>query len=101
MDAFNALAEPSRRQIIEHLRGGPATVNSLVDALSISQPMASKHLKSLRAAGFVDMRPQGQRRWYALKPQGFRELEAWLKGFQRYWNEELDALERYLDSNPD
>lgn len=100
MDTFTALAEPSRRQIVEYLKDGPATVNSLVEALSISQPMASKHLKLLRAAGFVDMRPQGQRRWYALKPRAFLELEDWLKGFQRYWNEELDALERHLNDNP-
>lgn len=101
MDTFTALAEPSRRQIIEHLKSGPATVNTLVDALSISQPMTSKHLKLLRTAGFVDMRPEGQRRWYALKPQAFQELDDWLKSFQNYWNEELDALESFLDNNPD
>jgi len=101
MNTFTALAEPSRRQIVEFLKSGPATVNSVVEALSISQPMASKHLKSLRTAGLVDMRPQGQRRWYALKPEAFWELEDWLKGFQRYWNDELDALERHLSDNPE
>lgn len=100
MDAFTTLAEPNRRQIVEFLKNGPATVNSVVEALAISQPMASKHLKSLRVAGFVDMSPQGQCRWYALKPKAFLELEDWLKGFQRYWNDELDALEQYLNDNP-
>ena len=101
MDTFTALAEPSRRAIIEHLKQGPATVNTLVIELSISQPMASKHLKMLRDVGFVTMQPQGQRRWYALQHQAFQELEEWLGGFQRYWTEELDALERFLDKNPD
>ena len=101
MDTFAALAEPNRRQIIEYLKAGPATVNALVEALAISQPMASKHLHTLRAAGFVDMRPDGQRRWYELHSQAFQELDEWLKGFQSYWNEELNALEQHLDEHPD
>lgn len=101
MDALTALAEPNRRQIIEFLKLGPATVNSVVAELSISQPMASKHLKTLRTAGFVDMRAQGQRRWYALSPVAFQEIEEWLNGFRAHWNQELDALEHFLDNNPD
>ena len=101
MDTFTAMAEPSRRAIIEFLKDGPATVNTVVDALSLSQPMASKSLNLLRSTGFVQMRTQGQCHWYALQPQAFQELEDWLKSFQRYWSQELNALENFLDDNPE
>ncbi|MEM7218006.1 MAG: metalloregulator ArsR/SmtB family transcription factor [Pseudomonadota bacterium] len=97
MDAFSAIAEPRRREILAQLRLGPATVNELADRLRISQPMASKHLKALRSAGFVEVRPQGQKRWFNLRRNPFDELDSWLDEYRRYWSQELDALERYLD----
>ena len=101
MDIFTALAEPRRREILEQLLSGPCTVNGLVESLSMSQPMASKHLKVLREAGIVKVRPEGQRRWFSLRREPFEALQDWLARYRAYWTEELDSLERFLDENPD
>lgn len=97
MSPFEALAEPNRRRILDVLREGERPAGDLVDALAISQPGVSKHLKLLRDAGLVSVRADGQRRLYRLKPQGLAELEAWLAPYRRAWAERLDALENHLE----
>jgi DNA-binding transcriptional ArsR family regulator len=97
MDAFAALAEPSRRRILTELRSRPRSVNDLSAALKASQPATSKHLKVLREAGFVSCRGAAQQRIYQLEPSPFEAFDAWLRPYLRLWTRHLDALERYLD----
>jgi DNA-binding transcriptional ArsR family regulator len=97
MTPFEALAEPNRRRILDMLRVGERPAGDLVDALSISQPGVSKHLKLLREAGLIRMRADGQRRLYSLKPDSLAEVEAWLAPYREAWATRLDALERHLE----
>jgi DNA-binding transcriptional ArsR family regulator len=97
--AYAALAEPHRRQILDLLRNGERTVSELVGQLSISQPGVSKHLRVLREAGLVEIRPDGRRRWYGLRPQPLAEVDQWLEPYREYWAGRLDALERHLEEN--
>jgi DNA-binding transcriptional ArsR family regulator len=101
MTAYAALAEPSRRQILDLLRDGERSVNELVSAVSVSQPSVSKHLKVLREAGLVEARADGKRRLYALQAQPLAEIDAWLAPYRRHWSARLDALERHLEENPE
>ena len=80
---FAVLAEPTRRSILDLLREGDRPVGELVDALSLSQPLVSKHLRVLREAGLVDARPDAQRRVYRLRPEALAELDAWLEPYRR------------------
>jgi DNA-binding transcriptional ArsR family regulator len=100
MTAYAALAAPSRRQILDLLRGGERSVNDLVARLKLSQPGVSKHLKVLREAGLVEVRPEGRKRWYALRAQPLAEVDHWLEPYRAYWSSRLDALERHLEENP-
>jgi DNA-binding transcriptional ArsR family regulator len=95
--AFDVLAQPSRRRILDLLRDGERPVGELVDALAASQPAVSKHLRILRDAGVVDVRVDAQRRVYRLRPEPLRELDAWLEPYRALWASHLDALERHLD----
>ena len=95
--AFAVLAEPNRRRILDLLRDGERPVNELVTALSTSQPAVSKHLRVLRDAGVVEARVDAQRRLYRVRPEGLREIDAWLEPYRALWNDSLDALERHLD----
>jgi DNA-binding transcriptional ArsR family regulator len=99
MTAYTALAEPHRRQILDLLRNGERSVNDLVARLKLSQPGVSKHLKVLRQAGLVEVRPQGRQRWYGLRPQPLAEVDDWLEPYREYWSGGLDALERHLEEN--
>jgi DNA-binding transcriptional ArsR family regulator len=99
--AFTVLAEPHRRRILDLLRDGERPVGELVDALSVSQPAVSKHLRVLREAGVVDVRVDAQRRLYRLRPEPLRELDLWLAPYRVLWNESLDRLERHLDEGGD
>lgn len=94
---FDILADPSRRRILALLLEGERSAGDLVEALEMSQPAVSKHLKVLRDAGFAAMRPDAQRRLYRLRPEPLAEIDAWLEPFRRYWAYKLDNLERYLD----
>jgi DNA-binding transcriptional ArsR family regulator len=94
---FDVLAEPRRRQILDALRDGPRSVGDLVDRLGISQPGTSKHLKVLRDARLVEVRPDAQRRLYELRPEPLAEIDQWLEPYRRMWGDRLDALERHLD----
>jgi DNA-binding transcriptional ArsR family regulator len=96
MSAFQVLAEPHRRHILDLLREGERSVNELVLGLGLSQPGVSKHLRVLREAGLVRARVDGQRRLYALRPQPLDELHEWLEPYRRLWGEHLDALEQHL-----
>jgi DNA-binding transcriptional ArsR family regulator len=94
---FNVLAEPSRRDILDLLRQRERSVSELVERLALSQPGVSKHLRILREAGLVQVRPDAQRRWYQLRPEPLAELDAWLAPYRQFWADRLDALERSLD----
>jgi DNA-binding transcriptional ArsR family regulator len=94
---FDVLAEPQRRRILDLLRDGERPVGELVDRLEISQPGVSKHLRVLRDAGLVSVRPEGQRRWYGVRPEALAEVDRWLAPYRRLWGRRLDALERHLD----
>jgi DNA-binding transcriptional ArsR family regulator len=98
--AFSALAEPARRDILDLLREGERSVSDLVAALPMTQPGVSKHLRVLREAGLVDVRPEAQRRIYGVRPEPLAELDAWLAPYRRLWSRRLDALERHLDDHP-
>jgi DNA-binding transcriptional ArsR family regulator len=94
---FDVLAEPSRRDILDLLRDGERSVGELVQRLSLSQPGVSKHLRVLREAGLVEVRPEGQRRLYELRAEPLAEIDAWLGPYRQFWSSRLDALERHLD----
>lgn len=94
---WSALTEPNRRAVLERLRRRPHAVGELVDALRMSQPTTSKHLRVLRDAGLVRVLPAAQRRIYAINPAPLAELDAWLTPYRELWNSSLDALGRHLD----
>ncbi|MEU4240583.1 metalloregulator ArsR/SmtB family transcription factor [Actinoplanes sp. NPDC026619] len=98
MDALTAIAEPTRRRIVDHLRGTPSSVGDLVAVLGMSQPAISKHLRVLREAGVVRAEVRAQQRIYRLEPGPFRELDAWLAPYRRMWTTHLAALERHLNA---
>src|SRR3954464_40696 len=98
--ACAALAEPSRRLILDLLRERERPVNELVERLRISQPGVSKHLRVLREAGLVAVRADGRRRLYGLEAAPLAEVDAWLAPYRKHWSERLDALERHLEENP-
>jgi DNA-binding transcriptional ArsR family regulator len=100
MTAYAALAEPHRRRILDLLRAGERSVGDLVERLDLSQPGVSKHLKVLRGAGLVDVRPDGKRRLYALRAQPLAEVDAWIEPYRAFWSDHLDALERHLEEHP-
>jgi DNA-binding transcriptional ArsR family regulator len=99
--AFTVLAEPSRRAILDVLRGGERSVGELVAATALTQPGVSKHLRVLREAGLVHVRADAQRRIYGLRPEPLIELDAWLAPYRALWSHRLDALERHLDEQED
>jgi len=98
VDAFAVLAEPTRRRILDRLRSSSSSVGELVDALVVSQPTMSKHLKVLRDAGFVSCQTAAQQRIYQIEASPFAALDEWLEPYRRLWIRHLDALERHLDS---
>lgn len=98
---YDVLAEPTRRRILDLLLEGERPVGELVELLAVAQPNVSKHLRALGDAGLVRVRPDGQRRFYALRPEPLRELDAWLAPYRRAWADRLDDLERHLDEMED
>jgi DNA-binding transcriptional ArsR family regulator len=97
LDTFTVLAEPRRREILDVLRGGETSVGELVDHLGMTQPAVSKHLRVLRDAGMVEVRPKGPQRLYRLDPAPLRELDEWLAPYRRHWSAALDRLDRHLE----
>ena len=96
MDTFTALADPTRRQIIESLAAGETSFGELADKFEMSRPAVSQHLKVLRDAGIVAARVDAQRRIYRLNDGSLDELEAWLGKVRDFWSERLDRLEQLL-----
>jgi DNA-binding transcriptional ArsR family regulator len=93
---LEVLAEPQRRRILELLRDGERPVGDLVARIALTQPAVSKHLRVLKDAGLVDVRPDGQRRLYRLRPEPLAELDAWLEPYRALWSDRLDRLEGHL-----
>ena len=101
MDTFIALADPTRRQIIESLAAGETSFGTLADQFEMSRPAVSQHLKVLRDAGIVTSRADAQRRIYRLSDDGLDEIDAWLGKVQKYWLQKLDKLEQVLGEPDD
>jgi DNA-binding transcriptional ArsR family regulator len=95
--AFEVLAEPNRRRILDLLRTGERSVGELVDSVAVGQPAVSKHLRVLREAGLVEAQIQAQRRVYRLRPDTLREIDDWLAPYRALWSATLDRLELHLD----
>ena len=94
---FEALADPTRRQILDLLRERPRLVGELVDLLGTSQPGISKHLRVLRESGLVKVRQDAQRHWYEIRTEPLEELDEWLKSYRHLWIERFDRLDDYLE----
>jgi DNA-binding transcriptional ArsR family regulator len=96
-DAFNAVAEPRRREILDLLALGERPVNELVARLKVAQPLVSKHLRVLREVGLVEVRDHGRQRMYRLNSEPLKPIHEWVKNYERLWNERYDALADLLD----
>jgi DNA-binding transcriptional ArsR family regulator len=96
-DAFNAVAEPRRRQILDALADGERPVNDLVQVLGMAQPQVSKHLRVLREVGAVEVRDQGRQRLYRLNGHALKPIHDWVKTYERSWSERFDALDVVLE----
>jgi DNA-binding transcriptional ArsR family regulator len=101
MAAFEVLAEPSRRRILDLLLPAERSVGELVDALAMSQPAVSRHLRVLREAGLVRVRIDAQRRLYRIEPAPLRALDEWLAPYRLLWASRLDALQQHLQDMDD
>ena len=100
-DAFNAVAEPRRRQILDVLAGGERPVNDLVMQLGLAQPQVSKHLRVLREVGLVEARDEGRQRFYRLNGRPLRPIHDWVKNYEQAWNERFEALDDILEELKD
>jgi DNA-binding transcriptional ArsR family regulator len=96
-DAFNAVAEPRRRQILDLLAGGERPVNDLVRVLGLAQPQVSKHLRVLREVGAVEVRDQGRQRLYRLNGQALKPIHDWVKRYEGSWTERFEQLDAVLE----
>jgi DNA-binding transcriptional ArsR family regulator len=95
---FRALADPTRRAMLDRLRAGELTVTELGGSFPISQPALSQHLRVLRDAGLVAQRPDGRRRFYRIDPAALHHVYDWLEHYSAFWDERSEALGRYLDA---
>ena len=89
---LETLADPTRLRVVEILRGGEHSVNDIVENVDIDQSGVSRHLRILQEAGFVRVRPDGQKRFYSLRPEPFRDLNAWVGQYRQLWEGQLDRL---------
>lgn len=96
-DAFNAVAEPRRRQILDALASGERSVNDLVTLLDLVQPHVSRHLRVLREVGLVEVRDDGRQRLYRLNGQSLKPIYDWVKTYERTWNERFDQMDVVLE----
>jgi DNA-binding transcriptional ArsR family regulator len=96
-DAFNAVAEPRRRQILDALADGERPVNDLVRVLGVPQPQVSKHLRVLRDVGAFDVRDQGRQRLYRLNGHALKPIHDWVKTYERSWSEQFERLDVVLE----
>jgi DNA-binding transcriptional ArsR family regulator len=97
-DAFNAVAEPRRRQILDALAGGERPVKDLVQLLQLAQPQVSKHLRVLREVGAVDVRNEGRQRLYRLNGQALKPIHDWVMTYERSWSERFDQLDVVVEN---
>ncbi len=97
LDAFQTLADPTRRRLVEALLDGEHQVNDLVEEVGIHQSGVSRHLRILSEAGFVQMRPDGARRLYSLRPEPFQRLDGWVSKYRSLWEARLDRFAAALD----
>jgi DNA-binding transcriptional ArsR family regulator len=100
-DAFNAIAEASRRDILSAIGAGESTVGDLVDRVGLSQPQVSKHLGVLRSVDLVRVRAEGRHRWYCVNGRALEPIHEWVRAFERLWNVRLDRLDDLLAELPD
>ena len=96
-DAFNAVAEPRRRDIVDVLARGERPVNDLVGLLGLTQPQVSKHLRVLREVGVVDVREDGRQRLYRLNGNALKPIHDWVKNYERLWTERFDQMDALLE----
>ena len=96
-DAFNAVAEPRRREILDLVAGGERPVGELVELLGLAQPQVSKHLRVLREVGAVSVRNDGRRRLYRLNGQALKPIHDWVRTYEQTWTDRFDALDGVLD----
>jgi DNA-binding transcriptional ArsR family regulator len=96
-DAFNAVAEPRRREIVDLLARGERPVNDLVRLTGLAQPQVSKHLRVLREVGVVDVRDEGRQRVYRLNGPALKPIHDWVQAYERTWSERFDAFDEVLD----
>ena len=101
LSLFDVIAEPNRRRILDLLCEHERPVGDLVEALAVSQPAVSKHLRVLRDAGLVEARTDAQRRVYRVRAEPLHSIDEWLAPYRAMWSTSLDNLERHLDSIPD
>lgn len=97
VDVYHAIADPTRRAILDRLRAGPAPVNELAEGFAQSRPAISKHLRVLRASHLVVEQKLGRRRVYSLRPAPLQSALGWLEGYRSFWQVNLDSLKRYLE----
>lgn len=95
-DVFNAVGDEARRNLLDAIGSGEATVGELVDDLGLSQPQVSKHLAVLRAVDLVSVRPEGRHRYYRVNAPALRPIHTWVRGFEEMWNERMDRLDDVL-----
>jgi DNA-binding transcriptional ArsR family regulator len=96
-DAFNAIAEPRRREILDALAGGERPVNDLVGLLGVAQPQVSKHLRVLRAVGAVEVRDAGRQRLYRLNGHALKPIHDWVSAYERLWSDRFEQLDEVLE----
>jgi DNA-binding transcriptional ArsR family regulator len=96
-DAFSAVAEPRRREILDLLAGGELPVGDIVSALGLPQPQVSKHLRVLREVGAVQVRDEGRRRLYRLDGRALKPIHDWVRDYERFWEDRFELLDDVLD----
>lgn len=101
LDSFQALADPSRREILLMLTKDKRSINSIAEQFDISRPAISKHIKVLYQAGFITFEEKGRERYCILRQEGFDQVKEWINFFEQYWLERLGKLEQLLAKNPD
>jgi DNA-binding transcriptional ArsR family regulator len=100
-DVFSAVADPTRRAILDRLRRGPAPVNELASGFRVSRPAISKHLRILRTARLVHEKREGRQRIYELDPQRIQEVAKWAEEYRRFWQQNIASLKRHLEQSPE
>ena len=96
-DVFNAVADPTRRAILDRLRRGPAPVNELASGFRVSRPAISKHLRVLKSARLVREKKEGRQRIYQLEPERIQEVAKWAEEYRRFWHQNITSLKRHLE----